>query len=160
MKKLLLLALVALLPMQRLSAQFEQGKAYVGASLTGLNLSYNGSDKTSLGLEAKGGWLFSDDLMLTAECAYSKKEDTAANLSLGVGGRYYIVQNGLFLGARVMYSHQAHSHDDFMPGVSLGYAFFISHTVTIEPEIYYNQSFKNHKDYSTIGLRIGLGVYL
>ena len=32
--------------------------------------------------------------------------------------------------------------------------------MTIEPEIYYEQSFKNHKDYSTVGLRIGIGIYL
>ena len=47
-----------------------------------------------------------------------------------------------------------------MPGVEVGYSFFVSRTVTIEPAIYYDQSFKNHSDYSTIGLKIGLGVYL
>ena len=33
-------------------------------------------------------------------------------------------------------------------------------SVTIEPSIYYQQSFKNHSDYSTIGFKIGFGVYL
>ena len=47
-----------------------------------------------------------------------------------------------------------------MPSVQIGYAFFLSHTVTIEPEIYYNHSFKSHSDYSTIGLRVGFGIYL
>ena len=47
-----------------------------------------------------------------------------------------------------------------MPSVQLGYAFYISRTVTIEPEIYYEQSFKDHKDYSQVGLRVGIGVYL
>ena len=47
-----------------------------------------------------------------------------------------------------------------MPSVQVGYAFFVSRTVTIEPELYYEQSFKNHKDYSNFGLRIGVGVYL
>ena len=52
------------------------------------------------------------------------------------------------------------SYNDFMPSVQVGYAFFVSRTVTIEPELYYEQSFKNHKDYSNVGLRIGIGVYL
>ena len=47
-----------------------------------------------------------------------------------------------------------------MPGIEVGYAFFVSKTVTIEPAIYYDQSFKNHSDYSKIGLRVGFGIYL
>ena len=47
-----------------------------------------------------------------------------------------------------------------MPGLEMGYAFFLNKTVTIEPAIYYDQSFKRHSDYSKIGLRIGLGIYL
>lgn len=30
----------------------------------------------------------------------------------------------------------------------------------IEPAIYYDQSFKKHVDYSTVGLKLGIGVYL
>ena len=47
-----------------------------------------------------------------------------------------------------------------MPGVEVGYAFFLNDAVTVEPAIYYDQSFKNHKDFSTIGLKIGVGIYL
>lgn len=47
-----------------------------------------------------------------------------------------------------------------MPGVEVGYAFFLSRTVTVEPAIYYDQSFKKHSDFSTIGLRLGVGIYL
>ena len=32
-------------------AQFQEGKGYIGASLTGLNLHYNGHDKLNVGLE-------------------------------------------------------------------------------------------------------------
>ena len=32
--------------------------------------------------------------------------------------------------------------------------------VKVEPEIYYDQSFKSHSDFSTVGIRIGIGVYL
>jgi len=68
------------------------------------------------------------------------------------------VQNGLYLGAGVQYKH-AVSYKDFLPGVQVGYAFFISRTVTIEPELYFDISTKNF-DYSAYGLRIGVGVYL
>ena len=37
------------------NAQFEQGKVYIGASLTGVDLSYSGSEKFHLGVEATGG---------------------------------------------------------------------------------------------------------
>ena len=53
MKKILLLAIGFLMTMTA-SAQFEQGKYYCNGSLTGINLSYSGAEKLSLGVEAKG----------------------------------------------------------------------------------------------------------
>ena len=47
-----------------------------------------------------------------------------------------------------------------MPGVEVGYVFFLRHTVTLETAIYYDQSIKDHSQYSTIGLKVGIGVYL
>ena len=44
MKKTLLIVALALLTSLTASAQFQKGKGYVGASLTGLNMSYNGGD--------------------------------------------------------------------------------------------------------------------
>lgn len=143
-------------------AQFEQGKTYVGASLTGLNLSYNGASDLNLGVEAKVGYLFADNLMLTAQggLQHSGDDDVADNMYVGVGGRYYIIQNGLYLGLNAKLLHASHNYNDVMPGLELGYAFFLGKTVTIEPAIYYDQSFKRHSDYSTIGLRVGFGMYL
>lgn len=160
MNRRLVLALIGLVMTVAAHAQFEQGKKYIGASLSGLNLSYNGSEKSHFGLQAKGGYLFVDDWMATAHVEYDKQKDVSAKLSLGAGVRYYIVQNGLYLGAAVSYLHAGSDYDDFRPGVQIGYAFFLSKTVTVEPEIYYDHSFKSHSDYSTIGLRVGIGVYL
>jgi hypothetical protein len=140
-------------------AQFEADKFYIGASLSSFDLSYNGLTKGNIGMQAKGGYFVSDNLMALAQLSYQKQEDVPYSLSVGLGGRYYIVQNGLYLGASAVYKH-CDSYDDFMPSVQLGYAFYISRTVTIEPEIYYEQSFKDHKDYSQVGLRVGIGVYL
>lgn len=143
------------------NAQFEQGKVYCGASLSGLSLSYNGSSDLELGVEGQAGYCFADNLMAVGKLAYQHtgKEGVKDYVSVGVQGRYYIIQNGLYLGAGVKLAHTG-GYNDVMPGVEVGYAFFVSRTVTVEPAIYYDQSFKNHSDYSTIGLRVGIGVYL
>lgn len=45
MKKKLVFMLVGLVVTMAANAQFEQGKKYIGSSLSGLNLSYNGTEK-------------------------------------------------------------------------------------------------------------------
>lgn len=153
---------LALLTATGAYAQFEKGKAYVGASLTGLNMSYNGSSKFNFGVQAQGGYFIADDVLLHATVGYdhSGKEGVIDKLALGVGARYYIEQNGIFLGLNCKYLRAGHEYNDFMPEVEVGYAFFVNNSVTLEPAIYYDQSFKNHSDYSTVGLRLGVGVYL
>lgn len=160
MKKKLCLVVMAIMVAIAAHAQFESGKKYANVSLSGLNLSYNGSEKTSFGLSAKGGYLFMDNVMVLGSVGYKKSTDVPAQMSLGAGARYYIEQNGIYLGAGVNYLHVGDLYDDFLPSVHVGYAFFIGRYVTIEPEIYYNQSFKSHKDYSEIGFRLGVGLYL
>ena len=142
-------------------AQFESGKQYCGASLTGLNLSYNGSEELSLGIQAMAGYFFEDDMMLLAQAEYkhSGLEGVKDYWALGAQGRYYIEQNGIYLGAGMKLIHTG-SYNDVMPGVEVGYAFFVSKQVTIEPAVYYDQSFKNHSDYSTVGVKVGIGIYL
>ena len=172
MKKVFM-SMIALLVAMSVNAQkrylnepttpFSQGKAYVGASFSGTDLSYSGITEGHLGIQGKVGYFFADNLMGLAQLGYEnsvKKEGNPTTLSLAAGGRYYIQQNGLYLGVSAIYKHWASKNDDFLPSVQVGYSFFLNSTVTIEPEIYYEQSFKNHKDYSTIGLRIGIGVYL
>ena len=141
-------------------AQFESGKQYCGASLTGLNLSYNGSEELSLGIQAKAGYFFEDDMMLLAQAEYKHfgLEGVKDYWALGAQGRYYIEQNGIYLGAGMKLIHTG-SYNDVMPGVEVGYAFFVSKQVTIEPAVYYDQSFKNHSDYSTVGVKVGIGIY-
>lgn len=161
MKKLLVL--IAFMTVSLSSfAQFEEGKYYVGASLTGLNLSYNGTEKLNLGVEAKGGYLFADNWMLTGQAGFnhSGNDGVADSFTVGVGARYYIIQNGLYLGLNAKAVHADHNYNDVMPGLEVGYAFFLNRSVTIEPAVYYDQSFKNHSDYSKIGFRVGVGVYL
>ena len=159
MKKIVL-AIAALLVSVASHAQFEADKLYVGASLSSLDLSYNGLQNGRIGLQGKVGYLFDDNMMLLSHLAYDKMKDVPFTLSWGLGGRYYMEQNGLFFGVSATYRHGGGGYNDVLPGIQVGYSFFISRTVTIEPEIYYDQSFKNHSDYSTIGLRVGFGIYL
>ena len=156
MKKIAFLAL-ALLMSVAASAQFEKGKGYLGASLSGFDISSQ-AKQFHLGVDAKVGYLFADNLMGTVQGGYNHLEDADDVFNIGVGGRYYIVQNGLYLGASAKYKHLS-GCDDFLPGVQVGYAFFISRTVTIEPELYMDFSTKKF-DNSAYGLRIGIGVYL
>lgn len=143
-------------------AQFEKGKWYIGASVSGLDISYSGSEEFNIGLDAKGGYLLADDWMLLGQVGWqhSGLDGVSDNVMLGIGGRYYIIQNGLYLGVNAKLVHANRNYNDFMPGLEVGYAFFLNKTVTIEPSVYYDQSFKNHSDYSKIGFKIGIGVYL
>lgn len=139
-------------------AQFEKGKWYVGASVSGLDISYSGSEEFNIGLDAKGGYMLADDWMLLGQVGWQHGESD--DLMLCIGGRYYIIQNGLYLGVNAKLVHRDPKYNDFMPGIEVGYAFFLNKSVTIEPSVYYDQSFKNHSDFSKIGFKIGVGVYL
>ncbi len=141
------------------SAQFEQGKKYVGLSATGLNLSYSGLDDFKIGLEAKAGYFILDNIQLNGNLGYQNNGKQPDSFTLGVGGRYYILQNGIYLGANVQYIHANDNYNDVMPGVEVGYAFFLNRYLTVEPAIYYQQSFKKHSDYSAFGLKVGFGYY-
>lgn len=151
--------IVALVTTLTASAQFEEGTWYGNASTSSLNLSYNSTSKCAFNLNAKAGYCLADNLMVLASAGVDT-QNSYTNLSIGVGGRYYIIQNGIYLGANLQIKQvDTEKHNDVMPGVEVGYAFFLNRHVTVEPAIYYDQSLKSHKDYSTIGFRIGLGVY-
>ena len=162
MRKKIMSVAVALLCSLAANAQFEEGKVYIGGSLTGLNMKYTGSDKFSYGVQAQAGYFVADDLMLLGQTSFEHSGNDAVDdkFTAGVGGRYYIEQNGIYLGVNCKFVHAGKNFNDVMPGVEVGYSFFLNNSVTVEPAIYYDQSFKNHSDYSTIGLRLGVGVYL
>lgn len=163
MRKKLSLLLLTLMIAISASAQFEQGKKYISASFSGFDLSYNGTSDLNVGLQAKGGYLVEDNLMVLGTVGYNHiggDDFTPDRFSIGAQGRYYIIQNGIYLGVGATYRHGNKNYNDFMPTVELGYAFFINRTVTIEPALYYEQSITDHSKYSSVGLRLGLGIYL
>ena len=156
MKKVILL-LAVLATSLTASAQFEKGKAYLGAGLSGWDISSQ-AKKFHFGANVKAGYLFMDNLMALAQVGYDHLDDTPDAFTLGVGGRYYIIQNGLYLGASLKF-HRADGINDFRPGVQVGYAFFLTRTVTVEPELYFDISTKKFEN-SAFGLGVGIGVYL
>lgn len=137
---------------------FGKDKIYVAASVSGLDVNYNKTQDWRVGLNVKGGYLFEDDWMITANMGYDWQKIANKTFTAGAGMRYYIEQNGIYLGAGLNYVHTS-GFDDLMPTVQVGYAYFLNRVITIEPELYYNQSLKDHSDYSGIGFRIGIGIY-
>ena len=163
----IILSMVALVMAMSANAQylndsttpFELGKFYFSAGFSGLDLNYNSTNKWNLDVNAKAGCFFQDNWMVMADVLLGIHEKAPNEFHAGGGIRYYIEQNGLYLGLGARYKHVT-DYDDFLPNVSLGYAFFLSRTVTVEPELYYDMSTKSFKDYSGFGFRLGFGIYL
>ncbi len=137
---------------------FAKDKFYTSASLSNFDINWNKSQSWHMDFDAKGGYLFEDDWMITANLGYDWYKEGNNTFKAGAGLRYYIEQNGLYLGAGANYLH-TNAYDDFLPTCQIGYAYFLNRTVTIEPELYYNLSFKDHTNYSGFGFRIGIGIY-
>lgn len=160
MKKLVLFVCLLVVTVAA-QAQFEKGKWIVNPSITGLDLSHDtGVDKTSFGLEAKGGAFLLDNvaLLVHAGASWNTGGSDIDIYSLGVGGRYYISKVGVYLGAVVNVDRWKWDSDNdtkFSFGLEAGYAFFLSRTVTIEPAAYWNVN----SDRSKFGIKVGFGLY-
>ena len=113
---------------------FSQGKFYLGASTSGAALSYHKGCDWNLNLQAKAGYLLADDVMFVGQLGYEAQTD--------FDDKY--VKSGDF--------------SDFRPELNLGYAYFLTGKLTVEPEVFYEHSTKS-SDYSGFGVRIGFGVY-
>ena len=164
MKKLLMAAIGLMMAMS-VNAQylngsepvFYQGKMMIGASASGFDLSYHKGAEWNLNLDVVGGYLFLDDWMVTGKFGYDNSTYGHSSFNLGAGLRYYFEQNGIYLGAGVKYAHM-NGIDDLLPETHVGYAFFLSRHITIEPQAYYELSTKS-SDYSGFGVKLGIALY-
>lgn len=161
MKKIALLVCL-LIASVAAQAQFEKGKWLVNPSVTGLGLvHYNETDKTAFGLDVHGGAFLMDNVALLVHGAaqWNQGGGNQDVYTLGVGGRYYFSQVGIYLGANVNVERYDFGHDqddtDFSVGLEAGYAFFLSRTVTLEPAVFWNIN----GDRSRYGLKVGFGFY-
>jgi len=163
MKKRILFLLTALTLSMASFAQFEQGKTYINGNISGLNAKFNGSDKWKIDLGFRGGYMVEDSWMLMGELDYNYRKYEPKTFALGAGVRYYIAENGLYLGAGAKFANHSfdgESTSDFLPNIQIGYVFFLNKSVALEPEFYYEQSLKDHSNYSNVGFRVGIGVFL
>lgn len=163
MKKILFTLLVLFVSVNSF-AQFERDTYYLNTSVTGLDLNYTGESKLSLGVDVTGGLFIEDGWALVGELGMDYNHKHLQDLSAGAGIRYYIYDNGIFLGVGGRYYHENNknmtggNYNDLQAKVEVGYAFYLNHYLTIEPSVFYNQSFKN-QDYSKVGFKVGFGFY-
>lgn len=141
---------------------FEEGKMYVNAAYSGTTLTYSKSTDLKLGINAKAGYFIIDNLMGVAVAGINTmNKGDHLTAELGAGARWYFDTVGIYAGAIAKYVHTKeidHRFDDFRPEIHAGYAFFLNRNITLEPEAYYEHSFKD-SDYSGFGIRIGLSIY-
>lgn len=164
MKKTILVLLMAVVSLGA-KAQFEAGTQYISASLTGLSLTFNSQDKVSLGLNGTYGYFVEDAWMVYGQLAYNHKRYDD-RFALGAGGRYYIQQNGLYMGLGLKYQYcnvknapLLHRVNNIYLAPEVGYCFYLNQYVSIEPAVYYDCSMNHFSDFSTIGLKLGFGYY-
>lgn len=136
---------------------FTKDKWYVGASVSGLDLSWHKSTDFTLNLQAKAGYLFIDDWMITGKFGWQAQTDIPSVFTVGAGIRYYFESCGIYAGVSGNYLHWD-DYNDFRPELNVGYAYFLTGKLTIEPEVYYEFSTDN-SDNSGFGLRLGFGLY-
>lgn len=158
MKRIILAGIAFAFACTSVFAQFEQGKHYIGASLTGASLSYSDRKDLAFGLSAEGGYFFADDWAAVADVGFDYANSDFQDLWLGAKARYFIEQNGLFLGCGVRYEHGWKSYNDFMVTPEVGYCFFVSKALVIEPSVYVNLSCADFSENTEVGVRIGFGI--
>ncbi|HAE23946.1 MAG: hypothetical protein II122_03680 [Bacteroidaceae bacterium] len=157
MKKFILCALLLMVGFGA-KAQFEAGTKYLGLSTTSLGLSYSTSERFRLNLDATAGYFIADKVLIKANVGYDHTKNID-DFSAGLGGRYYFLENGIFLGAGAEFVHYTSSSNDVMIPVEVGYAFYLNHYITIEPAVYYKMSMDSFSNKSTVGLKVGFGFY-
>ena len=140
-------------------AQFEQGKKYASASLTGFDMSYSKRTEFALGLNLQAGYFIQQDWMVLGEFGMDYSHSDFNSIYVGAKGRYYMEENGLYLGFGAKYVHEFKSMNDVELTPEVGYSFFLNRYVTIEPSVYYDMSLTDFANKSKVGVKIGLGFY-
>ena len=159
MKKLILAFICMLTLAENASAQFVQGTKFLGASLTGLDLSYSKNQKFGFGVEAKAGYFIADDIMLQAEAGFDIRNEDFQSIFLTAKGRYY-VKDKLYLGAGLKLQHCYKSYNDVIITPEIGYTYMLNSVVAFEPALYVDLSTNNFSKYTKVGLKIGVGIFL
>ena len=164
MMKKLLFMIVLLLGCLQANAQFETGRWFLNTSLTGLDLSHRECDGTDFGFALNGGTFVAKNVALCLNFRGKYQEKGIDETTLGLGARYYASNCGVYCGLGGSYKHFVRGEDEekdntFCVTPEIGYAFFLNGTVTIEPSLFYDLSFRKCKEYSNLGFKIGFAFY-
>ena len=160
MKKLILTLVITVLSVLSASAQFEKGKVFLNGTLPNFGISYSDAKDLGIGLELNGGYFFADNLLLMGSAGFEYNNSKWSELFAGIKGRYYILQNGLFLGAGARYLHEYKNFNDLQLTPEIGYCFFLGRNVAIEPSVYYSMSITDFSHKSEVGLKVGISIFL
>lgn len=192
LRKVLTMLLIAVSSMQA-SAQFEKYTSYLNTSLTGLGLSYSKDSRFKMGVQATGGYFVEDCWMVYGRFGFEHQGARGVmknrnDLQIGVGGRYYIEQNGIFLGVGLAYQHATNvtfsQHESIIGETTengpveirtvynyygnrnyvhltpeVGYCFYVNNYLSIEPSVYCNLCLNRFSEGTEIGLKFGMGFY-
>lgn len=192
LRKVLTMLLIAVSSMQA-SAQFEKYTSYLNTSLTGLGLSYSKDSRFKMGVQATGGYFVEDCWMVYGRFGFEHQGARGVmknrnDLQIGVGGRYYIEQNGIFLGVGLAYQHATNvtfsQHESIIGRTTengpveirtvynyygnrnyvhltpeVGYCFYVNNYLSIEPSVYCNLCLNRFSEGTEIGLKLGMGFY-
>lgn len=158
MMKKSMFCLLLLLVAVGAKAQFTKNTKYVSASATGLGLSYSSNEKWNFGVDVACGYFVQDAWMLYGNVGYDHTRYTD-DVQLGVGGRYYFTQNGVYMGLGMQFEHATKNVNNLQLCPEVGYAFFVNEFITIEPAVYYHMSLNDFSNGSKVGFKIGLGFY-
>jgi len=162
MKKIILSLLLAAVTIGA-SAQFEKGTKYANASLTGFGLDYCKAGGFHIGIAAGGGYFIADSWMLMGQIGWNH-QGSFNEFNLGLGGRYYMRDNGLFFSGTVRYGLNSAGngapvdHNAYLTP-EVGYCFYLNDHVSIEPSVYLDMCLNHFKDYTRVGLKVSFGYY-
>jgi hypothetical protein len=140
-------------------AQFEEGKKYVGATLSGLNLSYSDSKDFGIGFGGQAGYFIADDIMIVGDLGVDISDWKMQKIHLGAKGRYYFEENGVYCAAGVKYVHMYKNYNDVQLTPEVGYTYFLNQHLTVEPAVYFDMSLTDFGHKSEVGLKVGIGIY-
>lgn len=151
------------------NAQLESGSLLIGGDVgfSSFSPKGGGGSVTSFNISPAVGYFVIDNLALGAKINYNSASaggETESIFAAGPFARYYIGDSKIF--GEAMYgfgstSFAGNSSSLSIIQVAVGYAAFLNDHVALEPEFYWNtQSVEGENIGSTIGLNIGLQIYI
>ncbi len=158
MKKLMTVMLLVMVAVGA-KAQFESGTKYVGASLTGLNMSVSDRHDFAVGVNVHGGYFLSRDWMAEGIFGFNSSKQGLDRLLIGAKMRYYTRENGLFYAAGLQYVHEKKNFNDLQLTPELGYCYYLNHYISVEPSVYLDMSLTDTAHKSELGVKVGIGIY-